>query len=168
MLINHDLARLRRRCWAFAPGPLRLLQGKGWEAVREDVLAGLSLDEDAESTQERNLAIELGARADSLRFLIRDRDTKYTASFDAVFAADDIQVVRAAPRVPRMNAHCERVIGTLRHEVAASARNAPGVSGPAVAGVRRHAEAGLRNSIYTRHVACHPTFAMDRTAGRAV
>ena len=41
----------------------------------------------------------------------------YTESFDAVFAADDIEVVRTAPRAPRMNAHCERVIGTLRREV---------------------------------------------------
>ncbi|WP_371794147.1 integrase core domain-containing protein [Streptomyces sp. NBC_01718] len=67
--------------------------------------------------QARNLAVELGARLDSLRFLLRDRDAKYTDSFDAVFAADDIEVVRTAPRTPRMNAHCERVIGTLRREV---------------------------------------------------
>ncbi|MGW6484996.1 integrase core domain-containing protein [Streptomyces sp. NPDC055059] len=67
--------------------------------------------------QARNLAVELGMRADSLRFLLRDRDAKYTDSFDAVFAADDIQAVRSAPRAPRMNAHCERVIGTLRREV---------------------------------------------------
>ncbi|EFE72095.1 LOW QUALITY PROTEIN: integrase, partial [Streptomyces viridosporus ATCC 14672] len=67
--------------------------------------------------QARNPVIELGVRADSLRFLLRDRDAKYTESFDAVFAADDIEVVRTAPRAPRMNAHCERVIGTLRREV---------------------------------------------------
>ncbi|MFF3517788.1 integrase core domain-containing protein [Streptomyces sp. NPDC002573] len=67
--------------------------------------------------QARNVAVELGVRVDSLRFLLRDRDAKYTESFDAVFAADDIEVVRTAPRAPRMNAHCERVIGTLRREV---------------------------------------------------
>ena len=67
--------------------------------------------------QARNPAIEMGLQADSLRFLLRDRDAKYTESFDAVFAADDIQAVRTAPRAPRMNAHCERVIGTLRREV---------------------------------------------------
>lgn len=67
--------------------------------------------------QARNLAIELGVRVDSLRFLLRDRDAKYTDSFDAVFAAEGIEVVRTAPRAPRMNAHCERVIGTLRREV---------------------------------------------------
>ncbi|MEU1628422.1 integrase core domain-containing protein [Streptomyces sp. NPDC020096] len=67
--------------------------------------------------QARNLAVELGVRVDSLRFLVRDRDAKYAESFDAVFAADDIEVVRTAPRAPRMNAHCERVIGTPRREV---------------------------------------------------
>jgi transposase InsO family protein len=67
--------------------------------------------------QARNLAHELSVRVDSPRFLLRDRDAKHTESFDAVFAADDIEVVRTAPRTPRMNAHCERVIGTLRREV---------------------------------------------------
>jgi hypothetical protein len=59
-------------------------------------------------------------RADSLRFLLRVRGAKYTESFDAVFAADDIQIVRTVSRAPRMNAHCERAIGTLRREVHAA------------------------------------------------
>ena len=66
--------------------------------------------------QARNLATELGAHVDSLRFLIRDRDAKYTGSFDAVFAADGIETLKTAPRAPRMNAHCERIIGTLQRE----------------------------------------------------
>lgn len=51
-------------------------------------------------------------RIDLLRFLLRDRNAKCTESFDRVLAADGIEVVRTAPRAPRMNAHCERVIGT--------------------------------------------------------
>ena len=58
----------------------------------------------------------MGARVDSPRFLIRDRDAKYTKPFDAVFTADGTEVVKTAPRAPRMNAHCERVIATLRRE----------------------------------------------------
>jgi hypothetical protein len=45
--------------------------------------------------QARNLATELGAHVESLRFLIRDRDAKYTGSFDAVFAADGIETLKA-------------------------------------------------------------------------
>jgi hypothetical protein len=52
----------------------------------------------------------------SLRFVLRDRDAKYDHSFDAVFAAEDMDVLLSAPRAPRMNAHCERVIGTIRRE----------------------------------------------------
>jgi transposase InsO family protein len=66
--------------------------------------------------QARNLAADLGTRLDSLRFVLRDRDTKYTDSFDAVFKAEEMDVLLSAPQAPRMNAHCERVIGTVRRE----------------------------------------------------
>ncbi|WP_342775445.1 integrase core domain-containing protein [Streptomyces tateyamensis] len=67
--------------------------------------------------QARNVATDLGMRIDSLRFLLRDRDAKYGPSFDAVFEADDMNVIKSAPRAPRMIAHCERVIGSIRREV---------------------------------------------------
>lgn len=66
--------------------------------------------------QARNVATDLGTRIESLRFLLRDRDGKYGPSFDAVFEADDIDVIKSAPRAPRMNAHCEQVIGSIRRE----------------------------------------------------
>ncbi|MFZ3566832.1 integrase core domain-containing protein [Streptomyces sp. BH097] len=47
---------------------------------------------------------------------MRDRDTKYTAVFDAVFQTEEAEVLLSTPRAPRMNAHCERVIDTVRRE----------------------------------------------------
>ena len=67
--------------------------------------------------QARNLAMDLDARTDTLRFLIRDRDTKYTWAFDGVFDTEGIHVITTPARAPRANAICERVVGTLRREL---------------------------------------------------
>ncbi|MET8219805.1 integrase core domain-containing protein [Streptomyces hirsutus] len=55
-------------------------------------------------------------RRDSSRFLPRDRDDTYGTAFDAVFEAEGLDVILSAPRAPRMNAHGERVIGSIRRE----------------------------------------------------
>jgi putative transposase len=67
--------------------------------------------------QARNLTMTLGSRMPALRFLLRDRDTKYTRSFDAVFEADNVEILLSPPGAPRANAICERVVGTLRREI---------------------------------------------------
>ncbi|MGW1682171.1 integrase core domain-containing protein [Saccharopolyspora sp. NPDC002376] len=59
----------------------------------------------------------LGVRVQSLRFLLRDRDAKYTNAFDAVFEAEDMEILKSPPRAPKTNAHCERAIGSSRREV---------------------------------------------------
>jgi putative transposase len=66
--------------------------------------------------QARNTAADLNTHMESLRFPLRDRDGKYGQSFNAVFEADGIDVIKSAPRAPRMNAHGERVIGSIRRE----------------------------------------------------
>jgi transposase InsO family protein len=48
--------------------------------------------------------------------LIRDQDSKFTATFDAVFVGADIRIIRTPVRAPRANAVAERFIGTLRCE----------------------------------------------------
>ena len=67
--------------------------------------------------QARNLMLDLGDRAGGFRFLIRDRDSKFTAIFDEVFRAEGIRIVLTAPQAPRMNAIMERWAGSVRREV---------------------------------------------------
>jgi putative transposase len=58
--------------------------------------------------QARNLILELGDRAAGFKFLIRDRDAKFTAMFDEVFGDEGIRVVLTTPQAPRMNTITER------------------------------------------------------------
>ena len=87
--------------------------------TRRAHLAGITANPDGAWTTQaaRNFLMDLGARAASVRFLIRDRAGQFTGSFDAVFQADGIRILASPPRAPRANAICERMIGTLRREV---------------------------------------------------
>ncbi len=67
--------------------------------------------------QARNLALDLHERFAGFRYLIRDRGSNFTASFDAVFQAAGITILRTAVQAPRMNTTCERLVGTLRREL---------------------------------------------------
>ena len=67
--------------------------------------------------QARNLLMDLGDRAETVTILLRDRDTKFTAAWDAVFAAAGIRTVRSPIQAPRANAIMERWIGSCRREI---------------------------------------------------
>jgi hypothetical protein len=64
----------------------------------------------------RNLLMDFAERADRLRFLVRDRDAKFTTGFDAVFAAAGIEILKTPPRSPRANAYTERWVASARTE----------------------------------------------------
>jgi putative transposase len=66
--------------------------------------------------QARQFAWSLSERAVPIRFLIRDRDKKYTAVFDEIFRSERIEVIRTPIRAPRANAYAERFVGTVRRE----------------------------------------------------
>ncbi len=66
--------------------------------------------------QARNLMLDLGERAGQFRFLIRDRDTKYTDVFDEVFTSEGIEVLHSPPQALRANAYAERWVRTVRRE----------------------------------------------------
>jgi hypothetical protein len=82
-------------------------------------LAGLTANPDGAWTTQaaRNLLMDLGQRAASVKFLVRDRAGQFTGSFDAVFTAEGIRILASPPQAPRANAICERDIGTLRREL---------------------------------------------------
>jgi putative transposase len=66
--------------------------------------------------QARNLLMDLGERADEFRFLIRGRDSMFTAVFDEVFAGSGVRIIKTPVRSPKANSFAERYAGTLRRE----------------------------------------------------
>jgi putative transposase len=88
--------------------------------TRRILLVGVSANPDGTwvTQQAHNLMMDLDDHSElCVRFLLRDRDAKYCSSFDAVFAAEGIQVVLTPYRTPQANGHVERLIGGVRREV---------------------------------------------------
>ena len=106
-LFSVDTVRLRRLyVLVFIELDTRLLRVAG---VTANPVAGWV-------TQARNLSLEPSERTTPFKSLLRDRDGKFARSFDEVFWADGVRIVKTPVRAPRANAICERVIATLRHE----------------------------------------------------
>ena len=82
-------------------------------------MAGWCVDRDIPghlSRQARHLTWTLGERPESFRFLIHDRDQKFTDSSDDVFRSIGIEIVRTPFRAPQSNGVAERFVRTVRSE----------------------------------------------------
>ena len=65
----------------------------------------------------RNVLMDLAERGRKFNFLIRDHDTKFTDSFDVIFADEGIRILKSLARTPRSDTICEWAIGELRREL---------------------------------------------------
>lgn len=81
-------------------------------------LAGCSANPDGRwiAQQARQLAWSLPGRATPVRFLIHDRDSKFSRDFDNVFKSEGVEIIRTPFRAPKANAFAERWIGTVRRD----------------------------------------------------
>jgi transposase InsO family protein len=81
-------------------------------------LAGCTPHPSAEwvTQQARHVTWTLAERPGSFRFLIRDRDQKFTDGFDQVFQSEGLEIIRTPCRAPQANGVAERFVRTVRSE----------------------------------------------------
>jgi transposase InsO family protein len=87
-------------------------------ATRRVRLAGITTNPDGRwvTQQARNLLMQLDDEGVAPRFLIRDRDSKFSREFDEVFRSQGLRVIKAPVRAPQARAHAERWVGSVRRE----------------------------------------------------
>jgi hypothetical protein len=87
-------------------------------ATRRVHVAGITTNPDGRwvTQQARNVLMELGDEGIRPRFLVRDRDSKFTREFDEVFRSEGIRVIKAPVRAPKARAHAERWVESVRRE----------------------------------------------------
>jgi putative transposase len=87
-------------------------------STRRVHLAGITTNPDGRwvTQQARNLLMGRDDDAVRLRFLVRDRDSKFTRDFDEVFRSEGIRVIKAPVQAPKARAHAERWVGSVRRE----------------------------------------------------
>ena len=81
-------------------------------------MAGITTSPDGRwvTQQARNVLMRLDEEEVRLRFLVRDRDSKFTRDFDEVFRSEGIRVIKAPVRAPQARAYAERWVGSVRRE----------------------------------------------------
>jgi putative transposase len=107
--VGPDLADLRI-LWIML-GPIEAARVGPWRAALTNPTGEWTVQ------QARNLAMSLGEGFEDIKFLLRDHGSNFTPSFDAVFQAAGTRILPTAVQAPRMNATCERLVGTRRRDL---------------------------------------------------
>jgi transposase InsO family protein len=87
-------------------------------ATRQVHLAAITANPTGEwaTQQSRNIVQKFAERTEPIRFLIHDRDSKFTAAFDEVLAGNSTRIIKSPARSPSASSFAERYVGTLRRE----------------------------------------------------